>query len=92
MLVEDNLIATHLYLIAQEAVHNAVKHSQCRNIRIAVESSDFLLLRVQDDGIGISGQLTNEHVGLGLRIMRNRAAIIRADINHRASEADRNRW
>ncbi len=25
--VEDNLVATHLYLIAQEAVHNAVKHS-----------------------------------------------------------------
>ena len=39
VLVEDNLIATQLYLIAQEAVHNAVKHAQCQNIRISVESN-----------------------------------------------------
>jgi two-component system, chemotaxis family, CheB/CheR fusion protein len=32
--VADNLTATHLYLIAQEAVHNAVKHAQPKNIRI----------------------------------------------------------
>ena len=39
VLVDDNLVATQLYLIAQEAVHNAVKHSRCRNIRISVESA-----------------------------------------------------
>jgi len=78
VLVEDNLIATHLYLIAQEAVHNAVKHARCQNIRISVESNHLLVLRVQDDGIGISDKPTENHGGLGLRIMRNRAAIIRA--------------
>ena len=80
VLVEDNLIATHLYLIAQEAVHNAVKHARCRNIRISVESDHLLVLRVQDDGIGIPDQPTENHGGLGLRIMRNRAAIIRATL------------
>jgi len=80
VLVEDNLIATHLYLIAQEAVHNAVKHGRCRNIRIAVELDPLLVLRVQDDGIGIPDQPTENHGGLGLRIMRNRAAIIRATL------------
>jgi len=80
VLVEDNLIATHLYLIAQEAVRNAIKHARCQNIRIAVESNDVLFLRVQDDGIGISDQPTEDHGGLGLRIMRNRAAIIRATL------------
>ena len=58
VLVEDNLVATHLYLIAQEAVHNAVKHAQCQNIRISVESDHLLVLRVQDDGIGIPDQPT----------------------------------
>ena len=81
VLVEDNLIATHLYFIAQEAVHNAIKHARCRNIRIVVQADDALLLRVQDDGIGISDELTEDHDGLGLRIMRNRAAIIRATLN-----------
>ena len=80
VLVEDNLVATHLYLIAQEAVHNAVKHARCRNIRISVESDHLLVLRVQDDGIGIPGQPAENHGGLGLRIMRNRAAIIRATL------------
>lgn len=88
VLVEDNLIATHLYLIAQEAVHNAVKHARCRNIRIAVESNHLLILRVQDDGIGIPAATSaaalfgceDEGGGLGLRIMRNRAAIIRATL------------
>lgn len=79
--VENNLIATHLYLIAQEAVHNAIKHAQCQNIRIAVESNDDLLLSVHDDGIGIiSTPPTEDHSGLGLRIMRNRAAIIRGTL------------
>ena len=80
VLVADNLVATHLYLIAQEAVHNAVKHSRCQNIRIAVKSNDFLVLSVQDDGIGILNQPAESYVGLGLRIMRNRAAIIGATL------------
>ena len=80
VLVEDNLIATQLYLIAQEAVHNAVKHSRCKNIRISVESKECLVLRVQDDGIGIPDRQAERDDGLGLRIMRNRAAIIRGNL------------
>ena len=86
VLVANNLIATHLYLIAQEAVHNAVKHARCKNIRIAVQSNNFLLLRVQDDGIGFPRKPTEDHGGLGLRIMRNRAAIIRATLTIEAAQ------
>ena len=78
--LDDNVIATHLYLIAQEAVHNAIKHAQCQNIRISVTSNHFLVLRVQDDGIGMQDHPTENHGGLGLRIMRNRAAIIHATL------------
>ena len=80
VLVKDNLVATHLYLIAQEAVHNAVKHARCRHIRISVESNHLLVLSVQDDGLGILDHPADDHGGLGLRIMRNRAAIIRATL------------
>jgi two-component system CheB/CheR fusion protein len=75
--VADVLTATNLYLIAQEAVHNALKHSQARNIRISLESNQLLVLRVQDDGLGIPAQPA-QYQGLGLRIMRNRAGIIGA--------------
>jgi signal transduction histidine kinase len=75
----DNLTATHLYLIAQEAVHNALKHGRPRNIRISLRSNPDMVLRVQCDGLGMrAGQARNG--GLGLRIMRNRAAIIGATL------------
>jgi two-component system CheB/CheR fusion protein len=77
--VADNAIATHLYLVAQEAVHNALKHGQPRNLRISLESNQLLVLRVQDDGIGMPAQPV-ESAGLGLRIMHNRAAIIGATL------------
>src|SRR5262245_55739509 len=51
--VADNVTATHLFLIAQEAVHNALKHAQAQNIRISLESNHSLDLCVHDDGIGI---------------------------------------
>ena len=84
--VANNLTATHLYLIAQEAVHNAVKHAGPTNIRIVLKSNHLLSMSVQDDGIGMPAQPTDDHTGLGLRIMRNRAAIIGATLTIRPAE------
>jgi signal transduction histidine kinase len=77
ILLADNVVATQVYLIAQEAVRNAVKHGRPRSVRIALESNSHLVLRVRDDGVGMPARPT-ELQGLGLRIMRNRAAIIGA--------------
>jgi PAS domain S-box-containing protein len=83
--VADNLTATHLYLIAQEAVHNAVKHGKPRNIRISLHADPHLVVRVACDGIGMpAGAEANG--GLGLRIMRNRAAIIGAHLTIEPAE------
>jgi signal transduction histidine kinase len=81
----DNLIATHLYLIAQEAVHNALKHAGPRNIWIGLHSNPALALRVRCDGMGMPARpVTTE--GLGLRIMRDRAAIIGAHLTIEPAE------
>jgi signal transduction histidine kinase len=77
--VADNQTATYLYLIAQEAVRNALKHARPRNIRIRLESNHLLVLRVQCDGIGMPAAPAEDQ-GLGLRIMRNRAAILGAKL------------
>jgi PAS domain S-box-containing protein len=77
--VSDNLTATHLYRIAQEAVRNAVKHASPRNIRISLSVDQGLILQVQDDGVGPPSS-AQEGKGVGLRIMRNRAAIIGATL------------
>jgi two-component system CheB/CheR fusion protein len=83
--VADNLTATHLYLIAQEAVYNAVKHAQAQMVRIALQADGGLVLSVQDDGIGMPPRPA-AHRGLGLRIMSNRAAIIGATLTIEAAQ------
>ena len=83
--VADNLTATHLFLIAQEAVHNAVKHGQPRNIRISLHAYHQLVLRVACDGIGMPAR-PEATKGLGLRIMRNRAALIGAHLTIEPAE------
>jgi PAS domain S-box-containing protein len=82
VIIENNLTATHLYLIAQEAVRNAVTHGHPQNIVIRLELDELVRLTVRDDGSGFehANQPMANNRGLGLRIMRNRAAIIGATL------------
>jgi PAS domain S-box-containing protein len=71
--------ATHLYRIAQEAVNNAVKHSQARTILIRLRREpEQIELRVEDDGNGLSETENGDHSGMGLHIMDYRARSIGA--------------
>lgn len=73
--VHNQAAASHLYRVAQEAVHNAVKHSQSRRIDIELSRQLFeVKLRVSDDGIGLPA-LPNSR-GLGLYTMEQRARLI----------------
>ena len=80
MRVCDELTASHLFRIAQEAVTNAVRHGQARHIWIQLaERKDGLLLRVRDDGTGLPKDLAKNR-GMGLRTMRYRAELIGAQL------------
>ena len=77
--MEDNTMATQIYLIAKEAVANAVKHAQAEHVEIELSHYDNrVTLLVRDDGVSI-GERPGEG-GMGLRIMRHRAALIRATL------------
>jgi PAS domain S-box-containing protein len=76
VLIQDDEVATHLYHIAQEAVHNAIKHGHPHSIliRLTTENGQGTLL-IKDDGAGIT--VTREHSqGMGLHIMNYRAGMI----------------
>jgi signal transduction histidine kinase len=67
---------THLYRIAQEAVHNAIGHGKARHITITLESRNRTgALCIEDDGIGIDNH-NHASRGMGLRIMRYRAEAV----------------
>jgi signal transduction histidine kinase len=72
-------VATHLYRIAQEAVTNAVKHSNAREIVVRLEAgTDGLMLTISDDGVGVPSRMP---AGMGLRTMAYRASVIGASFN-----------
>ena len=78
VLIADSQTAEHLYRIAQEAVGNAVKHGQAKNVVIRLELSKAgKMLRVIDDGTGLPA-LDGNAKGMGLRIMSYRADMIGA--------------
>ena len=75
--IDDDMAASHLYRIAREAVINANKHAQAREIVVELERSQKgIVLRVTDDGVGFRNEpkLTQ---GLGFHIMNYRARSIR---------------
>lgn len=63
-----------VYRIAQEALHNTVKHARAGRVKVGmVCSPGMLALEVSDDGVGFD--LDEDFPGhLGLRSMRERAA------------------
>jgi PAS domain S-box-containing protein len=86
VLIQDDEIATHLYHIAQEAVHNAIKHGHPQSIviRLTTELGRGTLL-VKDDGAGIAE--TREHTqGMGLHIMNYRASMIGGTLDVRPDQ------
>ena len=76
IVIYDNSVALHLYRIAQEAVHNAVKHANPANILISLTNqNNKLILRIEDDGIGLHEKALNKK-GMGLHIIQYRCNII----------------
>ena len=72
--------AKHLYRIAQEAVHNALRHGKPRSILIRLDSDDRgLILTITDDGTGMR-EARDRSGGLGMHIMHYRAGIIGGQI------------
>lgn len=68
--------ATHLYRIAQEAVHNATHHGRASQIRIELLAhGNRAAMNVIDNGLGIS-KTAHGATGLGLNIMMYRARLV----------------
>jgi len=67
-------LATQLYWVAREAVTNALKHAEPRNVRIQLQTTDdYLRLKVEDDGRGLRQDAMRG--GIGLKVMAKRAEL-----------------
>lgn len=92
VIVEDSKAALQLFRIAQEAVNNAVRHSQASEIRLRLRKDDReIILEVSDNGVGFDEARINRpglraKGGLGLSIMGHRAQMIDGRIRVISSE------
>jgi ligand-binding sensor domain-containing protein/signal transduction histidine kinase len=68
-----------LYRVAQEALANVSRHSQARHVTLHLDFLDNAVkLVIKDDGRGFDP--TQEHAGLGLRSMRERADMVAGEL------------
>lgn len=76
-----------LLRITQEFIQNSIKHANCQNIFIRLNTSEDNLweLSLKDDGVGFDSTRTSSN-GIGLTNMKNRAAIIGADFRFESKE------
>jgi signal transduction histidine kinase len=85
--LEDHGLATHLYRIVQEALTNAVQHSEATRIDILLAAdAQQLIVAVTDNGKGCPAG-AGQGPGVGLRIMRYRSDRIHAVLDIRAGPA-----
>jgi signal transduction histidine kinase len=73
-----------VYRVAQEALHNALRHSGAAEVRISLTARQGrVILEVADDGRGFAAKAPPD--GLGLPSMRERAAAIGASLTIRSA-------
>ncbi len=86
VLVQNRDTASHIFLIAQEAVTNAAKHANPSKIDISLsERNGMLSLSVKDNGLGYFPETPNK--GMGMKIMRSRAKLFGASFDVQAGKS-----
>jgi len=71
--LRDDAVASHVYRLLREAVINAHKHAQAKEIVVEIsQSNGKIIFSVTDDGVGLPAGRNNSP-GLGFHIMNSRA-------------------
>lgn len=79
--VHDNGVAIHLFHIAREAIHNAIRHGKATGIDIQFTTEDGTgSLVIRDNGIGFSPSQPSVG-GMGMHTMMYRAELIEGELN-----------
>jgi signal transduction histidine kinase len=84
--VQDHAKATHLYRIAQEAMHNAVRHGKAKHIDIILtQEGAKAILRIVSDGTERTPIPETSGNGMGIYTMKYRAGIIGGSVEIRSA-------
>jgi len=75
-------IAIHVYRVLQEALNNVARHARSRSASVTLRLTRAeLVLEVRDVGVGAASHASHkERRGIGMVAMRERAALVKGDI------------
>lgn len=77
----DKEVALCLYRVAQEAIHNALKHSGAREVKVELKTTRGMIqLSVSDNGKGFEPDSEMQKCGLGLISMRERLRLVHGSL------------
>jgi two-component system sensor histidine kinase UhpB len=83
-IVLDSEKRKNIFLIFKEAINNAAKYSQAKNVRVTLAySQNHLFMKVSDDGIGFD--VAQSKSGNGLRNLQTRAKEIGGELTINSS-------
>jgi len=75
-------LATSMYRVLQECLTNAARHSGCSRVHVAVHATEGeLVMRVADNGRGITPSQVESSSSLGLLGMRERVRLVGGTLN-----------
>jgi PAS domain S-box-containing protein len=75
-------IASCLYRIAQEALHNVSKHARASQVRFKLSrSSEGIHLSIRDTGVGFDSDAARFRHGLGIVSMRERVGLVQGEFS-----------
>jgi signal transduction histidine kinase len=77
----------HVVFIFKEALTNALKHANCKNVYLNFNVSDHnFVFELKDDGVGVKGYGEGDATGMGLQNMKERARKIGGAIDITSNE------
>lgn len=68
-----------LFRMGQETISNIIKHSNATAIDISVHCVELFRMKISDNGVGLD--VMGDSPGIGLKNLRDRAAVIKATVN-----------
>jgi PAS domain S-box-containing protein len=73
-------LASCLYRVSQEALHNVLKHAQASQARLRLSASaDGIHLCIHDNGVGFDSEASLSRPGLGIVSMKERISLVQGD-------------
>ena len=77
----------NFYLIFKEALHNAAKYAQCKNVWVNIKTiKQNVIMTIKDDGKGFDMQQKKNGNGLGN--MQQRAAAVKGELTIQSSPGE----